>query len=473
MESNLPPTAPERPRVQNLPKLPPLSGVMQLVRQSLAVRLFIIGLILLLLLIPAVLVTEMISERQKYQTQAVHEIGEKWGGAQLLPGPILQMPGYVKETVWEEKLTQIKDVVKKEKVAQEKLALRGFLLLPETLRTAGELLPEIRYRGIYEAVLYTARIVMEGEFHLPDSRDWNTQNQKQPVTLFFPVSDLTGLRRAELTVNGKPVKPAPGLNNALANQKFNTGFHAPLGEFANGDRISFRIELELNGSENLMFLPLGRVTETSLRSSWAAPSFQGSFLPGKRTVTAQGFTAEYRITELNRNFPQWGQSRTFPALDNQFGVFMSIPANLYQQTNRAAKYAVLFIIATLLALLFTERLSQVAIHPAQYLISGLAVVMFYAILLSSAEHIGFGWGFLLATVLTAGAQCGYSAMIFQNRRIGAVLGALLGLGYTALYFILQLQDYALVAGVGVFFVLLLILMKLTGHMNQIPDETDR
>ena len=99
--------------------------------------------------------------------------------------------------------------------------------------------------------------------------------------------------------------------------------------------------------------------------------------------------------------------------------------------------------------------------------------MFYAILLSSAEHIGFGWGFLLATVLTAGAQCGYSAMIFQNRRIGAVLGALLGLGYTALYFILQLQDYALVAGVGVFFVLLLILMKLTGHMNQIPDETDR
>lgn len=435
-----------------------LNSIAAMLRRSLAVRLFVIGVILLILLIPAVLVSSLISERQNYYRAAVAEISEKWGGSQTVAGPLLLLPGRTERTVLKDD-KQIRETV-----------TENFLILPEELRISAAITPEIRYRGIYEVVLYQAKLILDGSFLPRPENAW--QFDFNQANLLMPVSDLTGIRQVRVTVDGReyPARPGIALNPPPREERFQSGFHVRPAIAAGENAIPFHIELELNGSGGLMFLPLGRTTGLVLDSSWNAPSFQGSFLPFNREIRPDGFHAEYQVTELNRNFPQMAAAAALRAADSDFGVALVVPVNIYLQASRTAKYAVLFIIAALLALLFTERLTGVTMHPAQYLVSGLGIVLFYAILLSTAEHIGFGWGFILASLLTAGALTFYCRLVFRSLKTASILGLLLLLGYGVLYLVLQLQDFALLAGVSILFLLLLALMLVTGRMNREPVQ---
>ncbi len=427
------------------------------IRHSLGVKLFVIGGIMLLLLIPAFMIFNLISERQRFQAGVVNEISSKWGAGQTITGPLLVINASREQNLLRDGkpvTTTVSD---------------QFLLSPEVLQVDGTLEPQVRYRGIYEAILYRGEFRMSGRFELPAApAGWKFDLEHMALAL--PVSDLGGIRSITVTAAGRPLNMHPGmnLNSGRRAEVLKNGIAAALPGNGPADRtgFDFDIQLEINGSEQIDFLPLGRVTAVKLASTWPSPSFQGRFLPEKRRVDAAGFQAEYHITELNRNFPQLCRIGDAELNGNEFGVALVQPANIYTQVSRSAKYALLFIVSGLLALLFAERIARVSVHPAQYLIAGLAIVMFYAILLGVAEHIGFGGAFLTSSVLTAGALGMYCRMVFRSMRTALSLSLLLLAGYGILYVILQLEDFALLVGVGVLFVLLLALMLITGRMNR-------
>jgi inner membrane protein len=221
----------------------------------------------------------------------------------------------------------------------------------------------------------------------------------------------------------------------------------------------------MKGSNKLMFLPVGSTTTVALRSNCATPSFQGNFLPETRQVSDSGFSASWKVLALNRDFAQsvtrWGCGNNAHSVDmseNEFGVMMKVPVLQYQQTTRCIKYAYLFIFLTFATVFFVEYRRQTPIHPVQYLLIGVALLVFYTLLLSFSEHIPFSWSYLIATLMTITLITVYLAGILKIRKTALMVGGLLLLLYLFIYVLLQLETYALLFGSLGIFVILAVLM---------------
>ena len=240
---------------------------------------------------------------------------------------------------------------------------------------------------------------------------------------------------------------------------------------------TFVFDINLNGSSSLKFLPFGKETDVALQSTWNSPSFEGSFLPDKREINDNGFTASWKVLQLNRNFPQQGLGSFISEIDydeddynkedksSAFGVKLLLPIDEYQKTIRSVKYCTMFIIITFLTFFFVEVLNKKRIHPIQYLLVGFSICLFYVLLLSISEHLKFDSAYLIGCISILALITLYAKNIFKNNKLTIIFSSLLALLYGFFYSLLQLEDYALLLGSIGLFTILSTIMYLTRKVD--------
>jgi len=403
-------------------------------KSKLLVKGFLILGLVLVLLIPTFFVRELILEREDRQKEAVNEVSSKWASRQKITGPVLVLP--YAESSGDRKLAYV---------------------LPDTLTMIADVNPEKRHRGIYQVMLYSSAIKMSGTFNkIPlqqlglDSMHvlWN----EAYICLGF--ADQRGLREdIKFNLNGADLNfnPMPDSNGVMAN-----GFSAPV-NIPFDKPFDFSASISLNGSEQLLFVPIAKKTIVRLSSSWPDPSFTGDALPDYK-ITQKGFTATWESLAHNRSFPQAWKETRYQLGNSSFGADLFIPVNGYQKTMRSVKYAVLCILLTFAAFFIIETINKKSVHPFQYGLIGIALVLFYTLLLSFSEYTGFNVAYVIASVATIGLIAWFVKDLLQSGKLTTVLSVILVLMYSYLFTILQIQDYSLLLGsVGLFLTLAVIM----------------
>ena len=420
-------------------------------KSSVILRMVIVAALTLLLLIPTVFVDSLVSERSSRRASATLEVSKSWGSAQTLIGPILSIP--FKE-------------VSKDKKGAGSFSIRYAHFLPKNLLIKGSLKPEIRYRGIYKVPLYNSHFVIEGQFSAPDLNKLRISADNvlwDDAFITFGITDLKGVRdTVNLQWNATRYRSEPGV---LSDELLAAGLtFKPRLEKAQG-LYAFSFPLSLNGSSEIRFVPVGEVTEVVLDSPWGNPSFVGSFLPHTHSITDDNFHAEWKILNVNRNFPQaWIEGR-YKVVESSFGASLYLAVDQYQKTDRSVKYALLFIALTFVSFFLSEIIAKTVFHPIQYTLVGFALILFYVLLLSLSEHIGFNLAYLIGSAGIVFLITVYAFWMSANRTITLVIFLVLVALYSFLFVTLQLQDYALLLGSVGLFVVLFIVMYLTRNID--------
>lgn len=412
-----------------------------------AYKLALVGGLSILLVIPTVFIYSLISDRERRQREAITEVSDKWGREQVLTGPVVSVPYWIEDKAYD------KDE-KRYKVVRSKYFAH---FLPDDLKVTGEVKPRILNRGIYEVVVYETKLKVEGSFSRFQLESWK-KGQKVDwgdAFLSLGLSDLRGLQdRISVRWGGRTLTFAPGLETEDILSSGVTAKDIWPAAPPPGRPIPFAFEMAFNGSQRLHFTPLGRVTEVFLSSPWADPSFGGAFLPDERKVSAAGFEARWNVLDLNRSFPQ-KFSGSQPQIHNSaFGLDLLSPVSVYQMNTRAVKYAILFISLTFLVFFFVEVMNKKAVHPVQYILVGLALCLYYTLLLSFSEHMPFNAAYWASSVAVLSLVALYTRAILKSAAMAGMLAAILTVLYGFLFIVLQLQDYALLIGsLGLFAVL--------------------
>lgn len=422
-------------------------------RTSTTLRIFTIGFLVLLLLIPTVMVQELINERSYARDAAVQEVSQSWSTAQQISGPFISIP-YLKY-VQDDKgnIRSIKEYAH---------------FLPEKLFIDAQVDPENRKRGIYEVVVYESAIEIKGEMAWPDFSKLEIADKDvfwEEAFVEIGISDMRGIQdKVSISLQELSYDFQAGLKSKdLAESGIST--RIDLNKIEKDEPINFQMRLELNGSQSLHFVPLGKETEANMAANWKDPSFNGSFLPDSHNITETDFTANWRIFDLNRNYPQQWTGNSFYPAGAGFGVRLMIPVDEYSKSMRSAKYAILCISLTFLIFFFIEIKNAQRIHPIQYILVGLALVLFYALLLSLSEHIGFNLAFLISGAAIVGLISAYAKSIIKDKGLVPLLSGLLIILYGVNYVLLQLENYALLVGSLCLFVVLALVMALSSKID--------
>ncbi len=419
---------------------------------SYSVKMIVVTGLAIFLLIPSILIQEIIRERIALSEGVKKELYAQWGGRQVVAGPVLNVPFTVKEQG------------ENSQVINERHGIAHFL--PETLKADGILFPETRSRGIYKVVVYEGKLKLKGSFAQPDVSQFdlpNAQYNWNSAYFTLGVSDMRGIKNLpELVINGQKCKVEPGVADT---DLFKSGITVKANTVDFNQILNFEMELVLNGSEDLSLEALGKTSEITMKSDWAQPSFTGGFLPANRQVTVKGFTANWLVTHLNRNFPQQWVDQKYTTHEAKLGVELLIPIDNYQKSMRSVKYAILFIALNFIIFIFFEIKSKTRIHPFQYSLVAFALLLFYVLLTSIGEQIGFNWAYLISAVAISSLISWYAFTMLRNQRLVAWV-ALLQTGlYLFLFAILQLQDYALLAGSIGLFAILAFVMRISQQIK--------
>ena len=429
-------------------------------KDPIIMKMFFVGFLVVLLLLPIEWIRGIIGERQARQIDVKRELAATWGGRQVLSGPLLTLP-YVEQ--W------------KTKDGETKTRTCFAYFLPEALEVNGTVEPEVRHRGIFEVILYRVTLHVRGSFARPDFTLWRIPDEVvswDDAALSVGIPDLRGVaKEPAVRWDERPLQFQPGVGEV---DLYASGMHAAVRDLRDAvlKTHEFAFDLTLAGSEELSFVPSGKKTAVTLTSGWDAPSFSGAFLPSERTVDANGFRALWKVSYFGRPYPQqWRRADGFAgSLPQQtaasaFGLRLLDPVDFYRMSDRSVKYATLFVVLTFLGFALFEILNRLRIHPVQYLLVGLALCLFYLILLSLSEQIGFALAYAIGTAATLGLVGGYTSKVLgSGRRAGAMVGLLGGL-YGYLYVLLQLEDYALLLGTTGLFLILASVMYLTRNLD--------
>ncbi len=414
-------------------------------------KLLGVGFLALIMLIPLGMVSGLVGERQSRRAEAHTEIERRWGGEQTVSGPMIVVTE--RHTRTDEK-------------GETRVFYQRVVELPSQLEIDVELETEVRYLGIYEMPVYTAVLNMSGRL---GGEGWRERGDITAAHILVPISDTRALRDAgELSLGEDRYSFGPGGSVYAGVQ----GIAAPLPIERLRLSQPFRLELKLAGSEALYFLPTGKDTSVTMRSEWASPSFVGQYVPLSRDVNDTGFVANWRISELNRSYSQtWRGEPPHELMASRFGTRLYLPGNVYQRTDRAIKYGILFIGLTFLGFFVFEVLAKIRLHPVQYLFVGLALATFYLLLLALSEHIRFGWSYLIAAVALVCMVGGYCTSILRSRRRGLAVGGLLAGVYALLFWLILDENYSLLIGAVTILALLAVIMFSTRRVDWYAFET--
>jgi inner membrane protein len=406
------------------------------------VKAVIIAVIAALLLLPAHLIQQIIDEREESWNAAVAEVSNKWANPQTVTGPIVSVPYSTAPLV------------------PTTGSAEGYLhIMPEKLSISGVVEPEQRHRGIYDVMLYKTSLHVSGQFGPPDllgSLPAGAQLRWNESIVSVGISDMRGINDPiEIRLGERTLQTQPGVRQTDVVQ---SGVAAQT-SLVRDSIGSFAFDLNLNGSSELNFVPVGKSTTVDLVSTWSHPSFAGSFLPDTHSIKSDGFRAQWSILDVNRNFPQAWSGRAFRPQSSAFGLELFTPVDTYQKNWRATRYAALFIVLTFLIYFFAEARVGSKVHPIQYGLVGVALCIFYLLLLSVSEHVRFEIAYLIASAAIVTLLTAFTIVAFRGWKQPLLLFSSLAILYGFLYSLLQINDYALLIGsVGLFIVTSAFLM---------------
>lgn len=449
-----------------LPKTQPSFGK----RYRTIIKLIGVGFLILLLLIPLGMITGVLSDRLQRRNEAVSDITSSWGREQCVIGPVLMIP-------YQYRFKTIKEVTGKdgkvEKREVEETATGWAYFLPELLNVTGDAQTQMLHRGIYDAAVFRANVKLSGKFAVPDFTPFKIDLkdvQWKDAMVTVAINDLRGTREGLVLDWGGTKRPMlPGSNVP----GYTTGATASLGDAKPIDApVEFSIPIDFNGSEGIYFAPFGVQNEATLKSNWPDPAFRGAFLPTERSVRENGFDAKWKVSYYGRSYPQsWtsqiGNDRftTQAVSQSVFGAqFLSI-LDSYRFVERSIKYGVLFLVLVFTTFFLFEVTARQKIHPLQYLMVGAALCLFYLLLLSISEFIGFGFAYLVAAAASTILITWYCRSFLGGGVRTLIIGAGLAGVYTFLYITLRQQDYALLMGAVALFILLAIVMYVTRKID--------
>lgn len=413
----------------------------------------LIGCIVLLSL-PLMMVRELINERADYRSEVVDAIEQSTSGSQKLAGPLIAIP--ITET-----LTRMEN--QKEVNYQRSWV---YYWLPESLAVAGKQTVESRRVGIYSGQVWHNVLQIKASFdplRLAALRKTNiVLGQPRLVVSVGDARGIGAIHAPEVNGNVLSVEPGLGISGDGA------GIHMPMPALAEDNKpLEIAFSLDLNGTGEFSLVPLGRNSELQLTSNWPHPGFLGSFLPTQREVSAAGYRAHWQSSwfanDMGSYFKDdmeipWSRLPAFSA------DVMSL-ADQYQLTDRATKYAILLIGLTFMAFFVFESLTRRPLHPMQYLLVGLSLVLFYLVLLALSEHIGFTAAWLAASLSGAVMNGIYLQAVLRGWRISLLFVAALLLLDGVMWFLLHSEDSALLLGTGVLALALSVLMFLTRRVD--------
>lgn len=438
-------------------------------KRPLLFKFLAIGALILLLLIPLGMIGNSIDERRAYSEQVVRDIASSSSHSQTLVGPVLVVPYTKIERTW-----TVNE--QKERVMEERRVTGKLHFLPDLFRVNGEVTTELRKLGIYSARLYHADTTVDGNFVVPVN--YGIKQNLADYTFLKPyvsvgVSDIRGIKNSlQLQLNNQFYEFEPGSELKILGDGVHAGFPLNVLNLV-GDqpkKLNFSFQLLLDGTEQLHFSPIGKETHVALHSDWPHPRFIGNFLPVERSVTDAGFSARWQTSYFATNFSEYfftcvRSNQCDQYQERQFGVGLIDPVNQYVKSDRAIKYALLFIALTFASFFLFEVLKRLQVHPVQYGLVGMALAFFYLLLLSLAEHIGFALAYLISAIACVLLIGFYVSHVLQS--IGRGVGFTAGLSflYALLYGLLSAEDYALLMGSLLLFVLLGVFMMLTRKVD--------
>lgn len=433
--------------------------------RNLLYKIGAITALVIVLLIPLGMIEGVIQERSTYRSQAKQSIALSWTGTQKLLGPVMVVPYSEQRNrkVWDEKLKEYRSETYR--VEQQ------LYLLPEELAISADVNTEERSRGIYAIPVYDARLELKGRFSnealLEIAATKKAVKWKRPW-LSVLVSDIRGIvSQPQLNWQGLSLEFLSG--NRLTDQASGMHVELPLLESGKVADIAFDFTLNLHGMERLEFSPVGKSTVVMLASDWPHPSFIGRYLPAEREIGTERFTARWQVSSFSSDMAQTmealqqGNANRF--LGNTFGVSLMNSVDIYQQTERSVKYGVLFLVLTFVLFFLYEVMKQLRLHPMQYLLVGMALSVFYLLLISLSEHITFELAYGVATLASVGIIGFYLSGVMKNRLLALLFSGILALLYAMLFAILRSEDNALLMGCLLLFGTLALVMAVTRRID--------
>ncbi len=427
-------------------------------KNSLTARMFVIGILTLILLIPLFMVQDLIKERSQRQKSVVAEINDKWGDEVIIFGPILKLPY---RTFREKHITNSKNELTTESIEE----IKHLYFFPQQLKIHSNIDPEIKKRGIYQTAVYKSKTNLSGSFSGPEHQNEDISEENilwNKARIIFNTSNLKGVNEQiniKIGNSGYHFKSKYQEQNRLSpNEQALYLMESEVlkeSDFPKEKPVDFNMEISVNGSSGISFVPIGKTTEAGIVSDWKTSSFKGNFLPyNEDKITDEGFDARWKILDINRPFPQTFNNKLPELTKYAFGVNFMIPVDEYQKSERATKYGFLVIALTFLLFFLIQTLSKIPIHPFQYFMIGLGLVMFYTLLISISEHSSFLKAYLIAGISVILMISLYSKSILKGWKFPVFIGLSLFALYSFIYVIIQLESYALLVGsVGLFLIL--------------------
>lgn len=485
-----PPPPPQSVRQQSgFPQIPPQfiaqkAGNRQ---QSISLKILFIILLSLLLLIPDMIIYSLNDEREDRQHETTREISKSWSGPQLLSGPIISIP-YVTKGKHDKDTTGI------------------IRLLPAKLDASVDVKSRTLSRGIYETTVYNANATLSGEFDMNVLKSTGIPANAMLLDKAYAtigIGDLKGVENisplklgaydyildgtsdnevyvnltfsnnTDYTICEEVVEYEPGNWNGDYDDESTSGcMQAPIRLDSLASSFPYSISMSIKGSQSIGVTPIGAQSEITMDGLCKSPSFAGMVIPSDRTVQADTFSAKWLVNSINRDYPQaFVGEKPYKISRSAVVTNMLVPVDRYQKTSRAMKYAIIVILLTFISVLFAEIMVKHPINIFQYLLIGLALILFYSLLLSLSEHISFGLSYIIAAVMTIGLVSAYMLGVIRCRKVAVTIGALLTVIYTFIYVLLCLETYALLTGsIGLFIALAAIMyasLKINGKEHRI------
>ena len=424
--------------------------------EPISLRFVFVIAIIVALMIPLLTVFALVQERKGYYDQAVYDVAQAWSASQAIAGPLV--------------LISVNEGSSKDRSAY---GSNDWIYMPSQLEITLASTHEMRNRGIYQIPVFTAQIEATADFQSIDLDA--IDGEIEQVAIVLGISDSRGVRNASIAWNGK---------------KFESQSSAQLYGIGNTVQVAIEpeellrsgtvtVEVELRGSFRFSVLPVGDITEVTMQSDWPDPSFDGRYLPDTREVNESGFVAQWSTHALSRGFPSVVRAsdlnRALNSIRSESGRssdlgFTILTLNTpYRAVERSIKYGVLFIVMTMVSIICVELVSKTRFHIIQYGVVGAGLVLFFLTLLSLSEHVGFGVGYILAAFVLATMNVSYLWFVSRSRSVAFAVGFVLLVLYVALYFVLQLNEYALLVGSILLLFLLAALMYATRSLS--PNES--
>jgi len=443
-------------------------------------KIAMLVILILLLLIPVFMIRSLISERSRRADTVEESIMEAWGSQFILYGPVIRIPVVGREEV----RTKTERDGEKVEIVTRNYAL---WITPKDVDISADFSAQKKRRGIFSVALFSGNVSLSGNFSFERAKNELKQNQTmypEQAEIVIGLASQKGIRKIiKADWNGSELFFKPGNRNFYTDFSgyksigYNTlsiggnGVNA-LSPFNINGINTFDIQFAMQGGKAIRALPIGEITHVRIQTDWSSPSFQGGFLPVNYTLSENGFDAEWEISYLSRSIPLcWMSDDKGDHEGNRiwrneyFGVDFFKPLDHYALNTRAVKYAILFLIIPFLTLFFLEVFSQKSIHPAQYLLSGFANVVFYLLLLSISEHLSFSVSYLIASAALTCMMTLYARSLLETWTRSAYMGLVMALLYLIMYLTLNAEDWALLIGSIAAFIITGVVMFLTRKLD--------